>query len=339
MPFLGTHRLIDFPLSNCLHSGVPHVWVLQQFNPVSLSDHLSNGRPWDLDRTFGGLLVVPPRQGSDRAGWNQGTADALWRSAPMIRELAPRTLVVVSADAVYRLDYRAVTDAHVASGAAATFVTKRLPGQDVSRYGVVQVEDGRVVDYVYKPDEPASDVISNEVFAFDTETVLSRLDAIAEEAGDDGLSDLGDALLPGLVADGQAREHRMDGYWRDVGTVESYWQAHMDFVTAPPFDLDEAGWQIRTREARFGPARVDARAEVEASLLAPGSHVAGTVRRSVVGPGAVVEAGAVVEDSVLLPGAQVRSQARVRRVVADEGAVLTGTCGGERVTLVGAEPR
>src|SRR4051812_27539032 len=152
--FAGTHRLIDFPLSNCLNSGLPHVWVVQQFNPMSLSDHLANGRPWDLDRTVGGLLTLQPRLGDDRGGFQQGTADALWRNAPLIRDFAPDALVVVSADAVYALDYGALVDEHVEAAADVTMVTVDVDPEDAGRYGVVEADGERVTGYAYKPDDP-----------------------------------------------------------------------------------------------------------------------------------------------------------------------------------------
>src|ERR1700759_3817417 len=152
VPYAGTHRLIDFPLSNAHNAGLSDVWVAQQFNPISLSDHLANGRPWDLDRTTGGLLLLQPRLGhDDREGFQQGTADSLWRNAPLIREFAPEALVVLSADAIYRQDYGELVEAHAASGAALTMVTTEVGPADAGRYGVVQVADGAVREYVYKP--------------------------------------------------------------------------------------------------------------------------------------------------------------------------------------------
>jgi glucose-1-phosphate adenylyltransferase len=322
VPFGGTHRLIDFPLSNCHNSGLQDVWVAQQFNPVSLSDHLSNGRPWDLDRTDGGLLILQPRLGhdDDRTGFQKGTADSLWRNAPMIREFAPDVLVVVSADAVYALDYGALAREHAASGAAATLVTTEVDPGDAGRYGVVQVRDGRVTEYRYKPEEPQGNVVSNEIFALTPTPVLDALEELAREQGDDGLEDLGTALLPRLVDGGGAREHRFTAYWRDAGTVLSYWEAHQDLLAEPtPIDLDDASWPILTRAlAPRAPAHLLPDATVSASLLAPGAHVGGTVRRSVVSRGAVVEAGAEVHESVLLPGAVVRAGATVRRAILDE---------------------
>jgi glucose-1-phosphate adenylyltransferase len=344
VPFAASYRLIDFPLSNALHSGISDVWVVQQFNPVSLSDHLANGRPWDLDRTSGGLLVLQPHRGTGKEGWHQGTADALWRHAELIREFAPDALVVVSADAVYKLDYDAVVAAHLdASGAAVTMVTTEVAPQDADRYGVVQVSGGKVTEYVYKPDEPSGNLVSNEVFVFSPRRVLGLLDELAADSGDEGLEDLGHALLPTLVDAGEARQFAYDDYWRDVGTVDAYWSAHMDLLgEQTPIVLDDPRWPITTRGGHHGPARIAAGAQVDDSLLAPGSRVAGTVVRSVVAPGVVVEAGAVVRDSVLLPGAVVRSDAEVTRAVVDDDVVVgrAARVGGEGdVALVGCAAR
>ncbi len=322
VPFAGTHRLIDFPLSNCVNSDIHDVWVSQQFNPVSLSDHLSNGRPWDLDRTAGGLLLLQPRLGHDnRTGFHQGTADSVWRNAPLIRDFAPQALVVVSADAVYTLDYGALVEEHVATDAAVTMVTTEVEPSDAARYGVVQVSGGGTVDdYVYKPEEPKGHLVSNEVFVFTPTVLLDLVEELAGKAGDDGLQDLGNELLPALVQDGGAREHRFDGYWRDVGTIPAYHNAHMELLAdEPPVDLDDPSWPVLTRAAsRRASSRVSRTAAVTASLLAPACRVAGTVERSVIGRGATVEEGAVVRDSVVLPGAVVRRGAVVTRAVLDD---------------------
>ena len=338
VPYAGHYRLVDVPLSNALHAGLEHVWLIEQHNPASLADHLSNGRPWDLDRTRGGLVVLHPHLGAGKQGWHAGTADAVWRQAGLVRELRPDALVVVSADAVYRLDYDALVSEHLDSGAAATLVTTRVDASEAGRYGVVQVDGGRVTHYAYKPDEPASDLVSNEVFVFDPERVLAMLDELGE-AADDGLDDLGDELLPRLVDEGQAREHRFDDYWRDLGTVDAYWSAHQDLVRdAPPFVPDDPAWPLVTLPARAAPARVRSGADVVDSLLSPGADVGGTVQRSVLSPGTVVEPGATVVDGVLLHGTVVRAGARVERAVVDGAEIRRDAVVGGRgaVTLVGA---
>jgi glucose-1-phosphate adenylyltransferase len=333
VPYAGTHRLIDFPLSNCHNAGLSDVWISQQFNPISLSDHLANGRPWDLDRTIGGLLTLQPRLGhDDRGGFQRGTADALWRNAPLIREHGPEALVVLSADAVYAYDYGALVDEHMSGDAAVTMVTTEVDPSDADRYGVVSARDGKVVDYAYKPDDPDGNLVANEVFVFRPEPLLETLEDLADEAGEDELEDLGHGLLPRLVEAGAARESRFDGYWRDVGTVDAYWESHMDLLgDEPPIDLDDPDWPVLTHAALLrASARVDG-GSVERSLIAPAARVAGSVSRSVLGRGVVVEAGAVVRESVLLPGAVVRSGARVERAVVDDEVVV------ERDVVVGEE--
>src|SRR4051794_232079 len=199
VPFAGVYRLIDFPLSNCQHSAIADVWVSVQFHPTSLSDHLANGRPWDLDRTTGGLMTLPPFQGTDRGGWVSGTGDLLWRQADLIREF----------------------------GAEVTMVTTEVAGDDAARYGIVRVgEGGRIEDYAYKPDSPATTTATNEVFVFTPRPTLDRLEALKDAVGEEGLEDLGSHLLPAQTRDGAARAYPLLGYWRDVGTVPAYWRAH-----------------------------------------------------------------------------------------------------------------
>jgi glucose-1-phosphate adenylyltransferase len=343
VPFAGVYRLIDFPLSNCLHSAIADVWVSVQFHPTSLSDHLSNGRPWDLDRTTGGLLVLPPFQGTERGGWVTGTANLLWRQADLIREFDADALVVVSSDAVYKLDYREVVEAHLSSDAEVTMVTTEVEADDASRYGIVRVSGDRIEDYEYKPDEPATTIATNEVFVFTPGPTLDRLEALQDELGEEGLEDLGSHLLPAQTDDGLARAFPLAGYWRDVGTVPAYWEAHRDFLAEqPPIDLDDPAWPLLTRGGRHSAARILSGAVVEDSLVSGGTRVAGEVSGSVLSPGVVVEKGATVVDSVLLPGVRVRSGATVRRAVLDDGVEVgeRAAVGGDGdITLVGRRAR
>ena len=341
VPFGGTHRLVDVALSCCSHAGIPDVWVSEQHNPASLADHLANGRPWDLDRTNGGLLVLHPAKGTEREGWHQGTADGLWRLAPLIRQLDPDVLLLASADAIYRMDYDELVSTHLGGGAAVTFVTAEVPeGEEASRFGVVQTSDGRVTGYAYKPEEPEGTRIATEVFAFTPAPLLDCLEGLAADAGEEGLEDIGHAALPALVDAGEASDLRHDGYWRDVGTIASYWRGHQELLgEEPAFRLDDGQLPLLTRVRRTGPARLRRTAEVDDSLLAPAADVAGAVERSVLSTGVVVEEGAVVRDSVLLPGVVVRRGAVVERAVLDDGVVVSagvsvGGPGGD-IALVG----
>jgi glucose-1-phosphate adenylyltransferase len=343
VPFAGVYRLIDFPLSNCQHSSIADVWVSEQYQPQSVNEHLANGRPWDLDRTTGGLMMLPPFQGSERGGFTEGTADGLWRQSELIRQFAPDALVVVSADAVYKLDYREVVDAHLASGAEVTMVTTEVEADDASRYGIVEVDGDRVTSYAYKPDEPATTTATNEVFVFAPGPTLDRLEALGREVGEDGLEDLGDHLLPAQTKDGVARAFPLNGYWRDVGTIESYWRTHREFLDEePPLDLDDPSWPVHTRGGRHSAARVLDDGQIENSLLSGGTRISGNVRGSVLSPGVIVERGATVIDSVLLPGVRVRSGATVTRAVLDDGVEIGAgaTVGGDgEITLVGREAK
>ena len=205
--------------------------------------NLRNGRPWDLDRLDGGLLVLHPSQGNEREGFHTGTADALWKQLPAIRTQNPDVVVVVSADAVYRMNYDDVVEAHLASAA--------------DRYGVVQVHDGRVVDYAYKPHHPTGSLIANEVFVFTTATLVSSLEKLATEAGSDGLDDFGDGLLPALVEAGAVNEYRHESYWLDVGTIEAFWQGHMDLLgNDPAVHVSSHQWPLCTQPSPYGPARM-----------------------------------------------------------------------------------
>ncbi|GAA3396098.1 glucose-1-phosphate adenylyltransferase family protein [Cryptosporangium minutisporangium] len=324
VPFGGSYRLIDMPLSNAHHAGIGDVWVIEQFHPASLADHLANGRPWDLDRTHGGLLTLHPHLGTEREGWHQGTADALWRQAPLIREFDPDHLVVVSADAVYALDYATVVDAHAEGGGDVTMVTTRRPIEEAGRYGVVEVGSGnRITDYAYKPEKPSTDVIASEVFVFRPSALLDLLGKLAADETEEGLRDLGHEVLPRLVADGGARDYRLDGYWRDVGTVPAYLESHLELLEdEPAMRMDDPAWPILTRGGRHAPARLIRGAEVADSLLAPGCEVAGQVERSVLSPGVVVEPGASVTGSVLLHDVVIRRGARVHGAVVDTGAEI-----------------
>jgi glucose-1-phosphate adenylyltransferase len=323
LPYAGVYRLIDFPLSNCAHSAISDVWVLQQFQPHALGRHLAGGRPWDLDRTRGGLQVLFPHQGDDESGWHQGNADAIYRNRSVIGELDPDIAVVLSADHIYKLDFGHVVATHVEREAELTMVTTAVEPEEVGRFGNVEVDgDGRVGGFRYKPDQPVSDVVTTEVFVFDARRMLDALDELAasDDGGEGELEDFGDQLLPFFVERGRTWEHRFEAYWRDVGTHESYWQSHMDLLDPePPLRLDDPAWPILTTAGTRPPARLHAGSSVDDSLISPGCIVAGRVRRSVLAPGVVVEEGAEVEGSVLLHDTVVESGASVAGVVGDMG--------------------
>jgi glucose-1-phosphate adenylyltransferase len=325
MPFGGVYRLVDFPLSNCHHSRVPDVWVLQQYEPHSLTEHLAGGRPWDLDRTYGGLRELHPHTGDAEEGWYEGNAHAIYRTREQIAVHDPEVLIVLSADHVYKLDYSEVVAGHRDSEAAVTLVTTQVPLEEAGDYGVVETDGERVAAFDYKPDEPRADEVATEVFVYDARRLLETLDAIMDEEGEDALSDFGDALLPRLVERGEARAHPLGGYWKDVGRPSRYWQAHMDLLSdEQPLDLDEPAWPILTRGVQRPPALVERGARIEESLVSPGAVVRGSVERSVIGPGVVVEEGAEVRGSILFHDAVVEAGAHVANAILDARVRVRG---------------
>lgn len=355
LPYAGVYRLIDFPLTNCVHSRLRDVWVIEQYAPHALNEHLLNGRPWDLDRNQGGLRIMPPFTGAHGEGFAEGNADVLWRHHALLEEFAADEIVVMSADHIERVDLAALLDAHREARASVTMVTTEVAEAEASRFGLVRRDaaTGRVSDWRYKSDEPFGTSAATEVFAYDAGALLDALAELAatvERRDDmDHLGDFGHHLLPALVEGGRAYAVAHQGYWRDVGTVPSYWEAHMDLLRdgmidpGGPLDLDDPEWPLRTAATLRLPAHLARSAQVDDAFVSPGATVAGRVERSVLGPGVVVEEGAEVRDSVLLHHVVVRRGARVIRAVLDDkvevGAdAVVGAAGGD-LCVVGQRVR
>ena len=328
VPFGGFYRLIDFALSNCAHSGISDVWIVEQYELHSLNDHLSNGRPWDLDRTYGGLQILPPyenREDSDeKSGFADGNADALFRQLDLIKKHAPDLLIVLSADHIYKIDFRDVVETHLDKKAAVTMVTTEVPkGESASRFSVVKVnKDGRVTDFEYKPENPQSDIISTEIFVYDAPILIEALERLQQD--NKQLKDYGDELLPHLVKKETAVEHRHDGYWRDVGTIESFWDANMDLLDEKEkLAIDDANWTILTQAAPRVPARIAASADITDSLIAHGAKIYGTVKKSVLSAGVVVEKGAEIEECVVFADAVIKKGVKLKRAIVDAAITVT----------------
>ncbi len=333
LPVGGNYRLIDIALSNAAHSGLSDVWVLQQYEPHLLAEHLAGGRPWDLDRTRGGFRILAPFEGGGRDGFAGGNADALIRNWPVIGAVDPDVLLVCSADHLVTLDFRDVVERHLESDADATVVSTTLPrGADASRYLVVQADGGRVRSVDYKPDSPVGRDVGTEVFAYRPDTLAENLRELARSGE---LGDYGERLLPRLVAQGTVADFRHPGHWRDLGTPTAYLDGQLDLLRErPPLRLDDPSWPILTSMPVRGPARVRRPAQLDRAWLAPAADVAGEVVDSIVGPGAVVERGATVRHSVLMDDAVVRAGATVSRSVLAEGCAV-----GRRATVGAPQAR
>jgi glucose-1-phosphate adenylyltransferase len=322
-------------LSNLTHSGISDVWLSLQFQGSTLQEQVANGRPWDLDRNLGGLRILLPHEGTggmDEEGFARGNADELFRFRDQLADFDPDVVLVMSADHVYRLDYRDVLDTHRDAAAECTLVTTSLPpGNDAGDHGVVEVgADGRVVGFSYKPeDAPEGPVtITTEVIAYDPVVLrevleeLHRATAAESDEGDTGLGDFGEHLVPRLVERGRTFAHHHDGYWRDLGQPHHYLRAHHEILTDDVDVLSVPHWPVLSRLPQRVPARVLEGGEVVDSMLSPGARVHGRVERSVLGPGVVVEAGALVADSVVFTDSVVESGAEVHWAVVDARSVV-----------------
>ena len=341
VPFGGKYRIVDFPLSNCTASGIDTVGVLTQYQPLLLCEYVGNGQPWDLDRNFGGVHILPPYQAKRGGAWYRGTANAVWQNREFIRRYAARYVLVLSGDHIYRMNYRAMLKRHRESGADATIAVIDVPIEEASRFGILSTDDtGRVIAFEEKPQAPKSTLASMGIYIFNTEYLLSYL--AADDADPDSQNDFGKNVIPTMLHDGGVLSvYRFEGYWRDVGTLESLWQANMDLIGEhPAFDLFYGGSRILARSEAVSPQFIGEHGEIKDSIVSQGCRVFGSVSHSVLSPGVVIEEGATVTDSVLMSGARVGRGATVTRAILDEyvsvaeGATL-GTS--RKLTVVGRE--
>jgi glucose-1-phosphate adenylyltransferase len=329
LPFAGAYQLLDFPLSNLAHSAITDVWLSVQYQAGTLEEQVANGRPWDLDRTRGGLRLLVPQEGSgtmDEEGFAHGNADLLFRIRAEIASFAPDALLVLSADHVYRFDYNDAIQTHLDAEAACTIVTTEVPIDEAPDHAVVSVDNGKVTDFAYKPDDPKSGLVATEIFVYDPERLVETLDDLHRElaaersddtSGDTGLGDFGEHLLPRLVKSDRVVAHALAGYWRDLGEPHKYLRAHQDVLTDDLGIFDQPGWPILTQQPQRVPPRLIDGARVTDSLVSPGCRVSGQVERSVLGPGVVVEAGAVIRNSVVFADCLVSSGATVDWAIID----------------------
>ena len=331
VPYGGKYRIIDFPLSNCTNSGIDVVGVLTQYQPLELNAYIGSGAPWDLDLTNGGVFVLPPYQKGKSGEWYRGTANAIYQNMAFIEQYSPEYVLILSGDHIYKMDYNAMLNFHVRHGADATIAVREVPWAEASRFGIMNTDaDDRIVEFEEKPKNPKSNKASMGVYIFTWAKLRQYL--IADEENKKSSNDFGKNIIPAMLADHQVLcAYNFDGYWKDVGTIESLWEANMDLLATPmPIDLHDKKWRIYARNPGMAPHYIAKGATVSDSLIAEGSEVYGTVKHSVLFAGVTVEEGANVQDSVVMPGAVIHRGAVVRRAILAENAVVgPGTFVGE----------
>jgi glucose-1-phosphate adenylyltransferase len=323
VPFAGKYRIIDFTLSNCVNSGIFDVGVLTQYRPTSLHRHIGIGRPWDLDRSRGGIQLLQPALGAVQREWYQGTADAIYRNLVHLRRRRCDHVLVLSGDHVYKMDYSVLYAFHVANHAAVTVAVTEVPEDQVSSFGILETDHrGRVVGFEEKPRQARSRLASMGVYLFDRAALVEWL--TEDAAMPDSRHDFGKDLLPRLVARGEAVfAYRYGGYWQDVGTLDSYYEANLALVSErPPMELNDPGWLIHTQSADRPPVRFESGGRVERSLVANGCRIAGRVEGSVLFPGVSVEREAVVRNSIVMNDTVVSRSATLDCAIVDKQVMV-----------------
>ncbi|MBE6629323.1 MAG: glucose-1-phosphate adenylyltransferase [Ruminococcaceae bacterium] len=339
VPFGGKYRIVDFTLSNCANSGIDTVGVLTQYQPLLLNEYIGNGQPWDLDRNFGGVQILPPYKAKRGGDWYHGTANAVWQNRQFLERYAPKYVLVLSGDHIYRMNYRALIEQHKEKRADCTIAVIDVPIDEANRFGILSADENDfITDFEEKPKEPKSTLASMGIYVFNTEYLFRYLEA--DEADRSSKNDFGKNVIPAMLREGgRLAVHRFAGYWRDVGTLESLWQANMDLIGEhPAFDLFRGNGRIFSRSDGSTPQYVGAHGSVQESILSQGCRIDGRVERSVLSPDVVVEEGACVIDSVLMNGAHVEKGATVVHSILDEmvtvakGAVIGEK---EKLTVIG----
>lgn len=326
VPFGGKYRIIDFVLSNCRNSDITNVGVLTQYRPRSLNDHIGSGRPWDLDRDSGGVSLLQPYLGREASDWYRGTADAVYHNLYYVEESGADEVLVLAGDHVYITGYDELIAFHRANQADVTVPVYEVSQHEASRYGILEMEQGgRVTAFWEKPADPPGTLASTGIYVFNTRVLIERLRADAER--EDSSHDFGADILPAMIHERRVFGYPLRGYWRDVGTVEAYWQANMDLlVELPQLNLYDPRNPVRTRASHHPPAKMGARAEVRRSLLNSGAIINGFVEHSVISPDVYIEEGAVVRDSIIFDGCHIDAGAVIERAVLDKEVHVSAGC-------------
>ncbi|SJZ36927.1 glucose-1-phosphate adenylyltransferase [Selenihalanaerobacter shriftii] len=319
VPFGGKYRLIDFTLSNCVNSGIYTIGVLTQYLPRSLNKHIGIGRPWDLDRQFGGVTILQPYTGR-KGGWYQGTAHAVYCNINYIKEMDPEYVVILSGDHVYKMNYAEMVSYHKKKGADLTISVKRVPMKAAHQFGILDVNDDmQIINFEEKPEEPTSNLASMGIYVFSKEALVNKL----EEFCNQGDSDFGHHIIPRMIEDTNVFAYEHEGYWRDVGTLESFWEANLSLTgPMPEMDLYDENWQWHTRSERKPPVKLGPQAEVSESLLSNGAVINGKVTNSIISPGVFIEEDAHVKDSVIFNNTTIKKHSAICKSIIDKEVII-----------------
>ena len=323
VPFGGKYRIIDFPLSNCVNSGIDTVGVLTQYQPLELNAYIGSGQPWDLDRQNGGVFILPPYVKGKSGEWYKGTANAIFQNINFIDLYEPEYVLILSGDHIYKMNYQLMLKEHIAKQADCTIAVLQVPWEEASRFGVMSVDnDFKIQEFEEKPENPRSNLASMGVYIFSWAKLKEYLQK--DELNPESQNDFGKDLIPSMLSKNEKMyAYEFKGYWKDVGTIESLWDANMDLLLAnAPIELDDPPWRIYSRNANMPPQYIGTNAILVNASISDGCNIDGTIENSILFPGVKVESGAVVSNSVLFSGAVVKQNAVVEHAILAEDCII-----------------
>jgi len=334
VPFGGKYRIIDFPLSNCVNSGIDTVGILTQYQPLVLNEYIGNGQPWDLDRLYGGVHVLPPYQQATGSDWYKGTANAIYQNLSFINRYDPEYVIILSGDQICKQDYSDFLKFHKEKGAQFSVAVMEVPWEEASRFGLMVADkDGRITEFQEKPKEPKSNLASMGIYIFNRDVLEKYL--TEDEMDPNSSNDFGNNIIPNLLRDNcDMYAYRFSGYWKDVGTISSLWEANMEIMDPEHsgINLFDEDWKIYSRNSGKTGHKVGSNAIIDNAMITDGCRINGTVKHSILFAGVKVEEGAVVEDAVVMGNCVIKSGAHVKHCIVGEGATI-----GE-MAIVGAMP-
>ncbi len=327
--FGGKYRIIDFPLSNCINSGIDTVGVLTQYEPLELNDYIGNGQPWDLDRMYGGVHILSPYQAKRGKEWYKGTANAIYQNISFIKRYNPEYVLILSGDHIYKMNYDSMLDFHKENGADVTVATIEVPLEEASRFGVVNVgKNNDIIEFEEKPKNPKSNLASMGIYIFNAKKLYSYLEE--DEIREGSSNDFGKNILPAMLESGEKMfAYVFHGYWKDVGTIDSLYEANMDLLgVSPIFDISDEDWKIHSKNPIAPPHYIGESGDVTGSIIALGCEIEGKVVNSILSANVTVEEGALVSNSVIFSGAVIKSGAKIYNSIIDEKVTV-----GENATV------